>query len=126
MKSDEPSLVVYLCNMSQGGLPRSALVTHRSTYALPRCMTSQHLSILYPLSISLWKYLADSVFDDVTVAGSRAQPMFFMGLNRPLTLCVLLFSRYILSFYKLELFGWSLQANMESFALSRSCITYVF
>ena len=51
-----------------GALPGtyvSVRVTHRYTYAPPRCRTSQNRRIFIPLSVSLWNDLADPVFDVV-------------------------------------------------------------
>ena len=46
---------------------RGAPVTHRYTYALPRCST------FIPFSVSLWNYLANPVFDGVGLAGFKSQ-----------------------------------------------------
>ena len=54
-----------------------ALVTHRYTYAPPRCRTSQYSRTFIPLSVSLWNDLASpySMVWDWRV--SRAGPMLF-------------------------------------------------
>ena len=44
---------------------RGALVAHRYTFALPRCRTSQHIRTFIPFTVSLWKDLANPVFDSV-------------------------------------------------------------
>ena len=58
---------------------RGAPVAHRYTYAPPRCRTSQCRRTFVPLSVSLWSYLADPIFDGVGLAGikSRANAFFF-------------------------------------------------
>ena len=58
---------------------RGALVTHRNTYAPPRCRTSQYSRTFIPLSVSLWNDLANPVFDGVELAGfkSRANALLF-------------------------------------------------
>ena len=57
---------------------RGALVTHRYTYAPPRCRTSQYSRTFILFSVSLWNDLAYPVFDVVGLAGfkSRANPLF--------------------------------------------------
>ena len=77
------------CNPTQplnGALPlpyvpvritRGALGAHRYTYAPPRCRTSQNRRTFIHLSVSLWKDLADPVFDGVGQQVSRAGQMFF-------------------------------------------------
>ena len=44
-------------------VPFGALVSHRYTYAPPRCRTSQYCRTFIPLSVSLWNYLTDPAFD---------------------------------------------------------------
>ena len=51
---------------------RGALVSHRYTYAPPRCRTSQYLRTFVPLSVSLWNDLADLVFDGVVLEGFKS------------------------------------------------------
>ena len=48
-----------------------ALVTHRYTYAPPRCRTLQYSRIFIPFSVSLWNDLANPVFDGVGLAGFK-------------------------------------------------------
>ena len=50
---------------------RGALVAHRYTYAPLRCKTSQYRRTFTLLSVSLWKGLADLVFDGVGLAGYK-------------------------------------------------------
>ena len=70
-------------------ITRGALVAHRYTYALSRCRTSQHRNTCIPLSVSLWDDLADSVFDDVGLAGFKSRIDVFYGLscNNPFVFC---------------------------------------
>ena len=44
---------------------RGVLVAHRYTYAPPQCCTSQYHRTFIPLSVSLWKYVANPIFGDV-------------------------------------------------------------
>ena len=46
-------------------VPRGALVSHRYTYALLRCRTSQYHTTFVLLSVSLWNDLTDPLFDGV-------------------------------------------------------------
>ena len=73
MMLDLPAL--YVPDRVTGG----AVISHRFTYALPSCRTSQHCRTFISLSVSLWNDLGDSVFDGVGVAGfkSRANAFFF-------------------------------------------------
>ena len=57
---------------------RGALVTHRYTYAPPRCRTSQSRRTLIPLSVSLWNDLANPVFDGVGLAGFKRRANAFL------------------------------------------------
>ena len=41
---------------------RGTLITHRYTYAPPRCRTSQYRRTFIPLSVSLWNDLVDPIF----------------------------------------------------------------
>ena len=50
-----------------------ALVTHRYTYAPPRCRTSQYLRTFIPLSVSPWNVLANHVFDSVGLTGFKSR-----------------------------------------------------
>ena len=58
---------------------RGALVAHRYTYALPRCGISQYHRTFIPLSVCLWKDVADPVFVGVGLVGfkSRADSYLF-------------------------------------------------
>ena len=62
---------------------RGALVVHRYSYAPPRCRTLQYTRTFIFFSVSLWKDLANPVFDGVRLAGfkSRRLPCFFIGLS---------------------------------------------
>ena len=57
---------------------RGALVTHRYTYAPPRCRTSQYSRTFIPLSVSLWNDLANLVFDGVGLAGFKSRANAFL------------------------------------------------
>ena len=58
-----------------------ALVAHRYTYAPPCYRTSQDSRTFVPLSVSLWNYLADPVFDGVGLAGFKSGANAFFGLS---------------------------------------------
>ena len=57
---------------------RGALVTHRYTYAPPRCRTSQYSRTFILLSVSLWNNLANPVFDGVGLAGFKSWANAFL------------------------------------------------
>ena len=57
---------------------RGALIAHRYTYATPRCRTSQYRRTFIPLSVSLWNYLVDPVFDGVQLAGFKSRSNAFL------------------------------------------------
>ena len=57
---------------------RGALVTHRYTYAPPRCRTSQYRMEFVPLSVSLWNDLADPVFDGVGLVSFKSRANAFL------------------------------------------------
>ena len=50
---------------------RDIFVTHRYTYAPPRCRTSQCCMILIPISVSLLNDIVDAVFDGLELAGFK-------------------------------------------------------
>ena len=83
---------------------RGALVSHRYTYAPPRCRTSQSRRTFIPLSVSLWDDLGDPVFDGVGLAGFKSRANAFYGVAARSLFYLLLFSRSLLSFY--NLYGW--------------------
>ena len=96
---------------------RSALVAHRHSFALPRCIrTSQYRRTFAPLSTSLWNDLSDTVFDGVGLAGfkSRANPfLLVLSALSFLSLAILSFS----SFHGLVVWGWDLRTD-RVFSLS--------
>ena len=57
---------------------RNAPVVHRYTYTPPRCRTSQYHMTFVPLSVSLWKDLADPVLDGVGLAGFKSRANAFL------------------------------------------------
>ena len=56
---------------------RGAMITHRYTYAQPRCKTSQYRRTFIPLAVFLWNHLADPVFDGVGLEGFKSEAMLF-------------------------------------------------
>ena len=57
---------------------RGALISHRYTFAPPRCRTSQYCRTFIPLSASLWNDLVDPVFDGVGLAGFKSRSNAFL------------------------------------------------
>ena len=57
---------------------RGALVTHRYTFAPPRCRTSQYSRTFISLSVSLWNDLVNPVFDGVGLAGYNSRANAFL------------------------------------------------
>ena len=57
---------------------RGALVAHWYTYTPPRCRTSQHRRTFVHLSVSFWNVLADSVYDEVGLAGFKSVAIAFL------------------------------------------------
>ena len=57
---------------------RGALVTHRYTFALPRCRTSQYSRTFILLLVSLLNDLANPVFDGVGLAGFKSRANAFL------------------------------------------------
>ena len=72
---------------------RGALVAHLHSYAIHRCRTSQYRRTFINLSVSIWKDLADPVFDGVGLAGfkSRANAFYWPKLLYPYTSLLLFF-----------------------------------
>ena len=90
---------------------RGAEISHRYTYALPRCRTSQYSRTFIPLSVSLWNDLSHPVFDGVGLAGFKSRAKAFFWPCCSLTFCLLLLSLSLLSFYLLVLWGWGLRTD---------------
>ena len=85
---------------------RGALVTHRYTYELPRCRTSQYCRTFISLSVSLWNSLDDLVFDGVGLAGFKSRANAFLLVKISLSvLCLLLFSLSLLFFLWVGIVG---------------------
>ena len=57
---------------------RGSLVAHRYSLEQLRCRTSQFGRSFIPLSVSLWNYLANPVFDDVGLAGFKSRANTFL------------------------------------------------
>ena len=56
----------------------SALDTHRYTELIPCGRTSQNCRTIIPLSVSLWNYLADPVFNGVGLVGFKNREYAFL------------------------------------------------
>ena len=100
---------------------RGALVSHRYTYAPPRCRTLQYSRTFIPFSVSLWNDLANPVFDGVGLAGfkSRANDSLLAALSL-LYIVFYSFSLSLLSVYRLVLWGWGLRTDAVYITLSLS------
>ena len=57
-------LLVHPARVTHG-----ALVANRNSFAPPRCKNYQHHKTFVPISVSLWNYLSNPVFDGVGLAG---------------------------------------------------------
>ena len=57
---------------------RGALVSHRHSFAPPRCRTSQYHRSFVPISVSLWNILSDPVFDGVGLVGFKSRANAFL------------------------------------------------
>ena len=106
---------------------RGALVTHRYTYAPLRCRTSQYRRTFIPLSVSCGMILLTpySMVWDWRV--SREGPMLFYWpkMLHPFY-NLLLFFLYLLSVYRLVLWGWGLRTDRVYITLSQPCTAYLF
>ena len=100
---------------------RGALVAHRYTYAPPRCRTLQYRRTFVPLSVSLFNYLADPVFDGVGLAGFKSRAnAFFIGLSCSIpTIVFYYFSFSVFPVYRLVLWGWGLWTDRVYITLSQ-------
>ena len=107
---------------------RGALVTHRYTYAPPRCRTTQYHSTFIPISVSLERSCRHCIRGCGTGGFQEQGQCFFIGLSCSLLVCLLLFSLSLLSFI-----GWYCGAGV--FGLkgckslspkSQACITDFF
>ena len=57
---------------------RGVLVALRYTYTQPRCRTSQYRRTFVAISMSLYKDLADAVFDGVGLVGFKSRANVFL------------------------------------------------
>ena len=105
---------------------RGAVISHRYTYAPPRCRTSQYRRTFVPSRCLYGTILVTpcSMVWDWRV--SRARPMPFYWPSCSLTFCLLLFSLTLLSFYGLVLWGLGLRTDRVLIALSHPCIANLF
>ena len=93
---------------------RNDLMEHRYTYEPPLYRTSQYRKTFIPLSVSLCNELADPVFNGVGLLVVIAGPLpFHSPMLLLLSFVLLLFSMYLLSFYKLLLWGRGLRTDRE-------------
>ena len=94
--------------------------------ASPRCRTSQYRMTFIPLPVYLWIDIADSVFNVMVMAGFKSTPSTFSFAlaARCLSSYTVLF--FLLSFYRLVLWGWGHYTHRVQIALSQPCIAELF
>ena len=105
---------------------RGALISHRYTFAPPRCRTSQYRRTLFTsqyLSGTIWLTPYLMVWDWRV---SRAGPMPFCWPSCSLLFCLQLFSLYLLFLYRLVVWGWGLRTDRVPISHSRPCIANLF
>ena len=106
---------------------RSTLVTHRYSYAPPRCRTLQYSRTCIPFSLFLWDNLVYPIFDGVGLAGFKSRAMLFIGLTCSIpTRVFYYFSLSLLSVYRLVLWGWGLRTDRVYITLSHPCTADIF
>ena len=99
------------------------LIPHRYAYEPPRCRTSQYRMTFILLSVSLWNYLDEPVFDGVGLAGSKSWAKhFFIGLSCSIHFCLLLFFPF--SFFCLLIGIVGLESWMTGIFPSHALPTY--
>ena len=67
---------------------RRDLVAYRNTYASLRCWTSQYRRTFIPISVPLWNYLCDPVFDGVGLVGFKSKVNAFLFASAACSLFV--------------------------------------
>ena len=105
---------------------RGTLISHRYTYAPPRCRTSQYPKLLFSsqyLSGPIWLTPYSMVWDWRV---SRAGPMPFCFPSCSLLFCLQLFSLSLLFQYRLVVWGLGLRTDRVSISLSLPCIANIF
>ena len=107
---------------------RGALVSHRYTYAPPRCRTLRYSRTFIPFSVSLWNDLANPVYDGVGLACFKSRDKgFFIGLSYSIpTIVFYSFSICLLSVCMLVLWGWGLRTGRVHITLSQPCTADLF
>ena len=103
-----------------------ALISHRYTYVLPRCRTSQ-----YHKTFILSQYLSGTIWmTPYSIVGdwrvSRAGPMPFCWPSCSLLFVFNYFSISLLFLYRLVVWGWGLRTDGVSISLSLPCIVNLF
>ena len=106
-------------------LTRGALVSLRYTYAPPRCRTSQYSRTFITLSVSLWNDLANPVLDGVGLAGFKSRAFIDLSCSIP-TIVFYYFSFFLLSVYRLVLWGFGLRTDRVYISLSQPCTADIF
>ena len=87
-------------------ITRGTLVAHWYTNVPPRCKTSQYRKTFVRVSVSLWNYLADPLFDGVGRGFHEQGQCFFIGTSCSIAIIVFYyFSLSLLPLYRLVL--WS-------------------
>ena len=109
-------------------ITRRAVIAHRYTYSPPPFRTSQYRPTFMPLSVSLWKVYKWRRVRWCGTGGfqEKSSANFYYWSRCSLTFCLLLFSPFLRSFYKLVLYGWGLLTDRVLISLSQPCITKLF
>ena len=132
------------CNLMQplnGALPgqyvpvrvkRGALVTHRYTYAPPRCRTSQYSRTFIPPSVSFWNIITQKLLTPYSMVWdwwvSREGQCFFIGLS--CSIPTIIFYSFFLSLLPVYRLVLSRRAGVFALigrrSLSQTCTANLF
>ena len=103
-----------------------ALVTHRYTYAPPRCRTSQTAGLLFPSRCPCRMILLTPYWMVWDWRVSRVGPMLFYWPKMLYPFYLLLFFSSLLSVYRLVLWSWGLRTNRVYITLFQHCTADLF
>ena len=119
-------MFLYMSSMCHCWVTRGALVAPRYTCATPHSITSLFCRTFHSPQVSLWNILLTpySMVWDWRVL--REGPIHNNFSKKLIPFCLLQFSFSLLSLYRLVLWGWGLQTDRVSIALSRPGIADLF
>ena len=104
-----------------------ALATHRYTYALLCCRTSQYRRAFIPSQCLSGTILLTQFSNVWDWRVSRQGQFFFIGLSCFIpTIVFFYFSLSLLSVYRLVLWGWGLRSDRVHITLSQPCSADLF